>query len=88
VGTHASPGEKRTFGKNKLIPNVNKGRSPALSSKITTIKEEKETPPKVQVKKPPSKYMLKIIEMNFVNLIHKYDEHQKVKRIEAMKKTR
>lgn len=44
-----SPGAQRTFGKNKLITSsgINKGRSPALSSKIDIIKEEKETPPKI-----------------------------------------
>ena len=32
--------------------------------------------------------MLEIIRLNFVDLIHKYDQHQKVMRIEALKKTR
>ena len=32
--------------------------------------------------------MLELIRLNFVDLIHKYDQHQKVMRIEAMKKTR
>lgn len=41
-----------------------------------------------KVKKPPSKYVLEIIRLNFVELIHKYDIHQKRMRIDALKTTR
>ena len=86
------------FNKKPIIsPIKGRGKSPALNAnKINVIKEEKagkdESPKKIvsppKVKKPPSKYMLEIIRLNFVNMIHKYDMHQKRKRMEALKKTR
>lgn len=41
-----------------------------------------------QKPKAPSRYMQLLIKQNFVELIHKYDLHQKYMRIEAMTKTR
>ena len=39
-------------------------------------------------RKPLSKYMKEIIRRQLVELIHKYDIHQKTKRIEALKTMR
>lgn len=60
------------------------GASKSRSYKVQAIKEE-ETP---KEKKPPSKYMLHLIKLNFIDMVHRYDMHQKVKRMEALKLTR
>lgn len=57
---HFSPSKSRSTGPR------NRGKS-----KAKMIEEEM----KPKEKKPPSKYVLEIIRMNFVDMIHRYDEH-------------
>ena len=59
----------------------NRGRS-------TKSKQNDDENPKEQVKKPMSRYMQELIRLNFIDMIHRYDKHQKVKRIEAVTLTK
>lgn len=51
-------------------------------------KKRARKPPMPKEKKAPSKFMLEIFRMNFVELIHRVDKNEKNKRIEALRTMR